>query len=194
MRPPHIAKSQFCGSVLDESLCLSLNSREIETGAFFMIGYARSDDPRMIAEQTRRLQSAGASHILAEDRRIGAALTPILDAALQGLAPGDTLAIVSLSAIGADLRDVFAVIAQVDQIGARLVVLDQDVNSHTPLSLAQAARIFGAALSAENRSVPFHETTEWAQTKVALREKQISANEAAARHGVSRATVYRYLG
>lgn len=159
-----------------------------------MLGYARSDDRRIIAEQTRRLQSAGASRILAEERRIGAALTPILDAALQGLAPGDTLAVVSLSSLGADLRDVFAVIAQVDEIGAGIVVLDQGLDSHKPLSLAQAGRAFGSAFSPENRSVPFHETPEWEQTKAALREKQISASEAATRHGVSRATVYRYLG
>ncbi len=157
-----------------------------------MLGYARSDKPADLESQTARLRAAGASRVISEPRRYGAAITPQLDSCMNDLRPGELVAVASLLALGADLRDIFHRLGQIRAKGAHLIVLQPNIDSRRGISLFEAADAFAQALSEGAPPPPFHETAAWARTKLELQNQTITADQAAARHGVSRATVYRY--
>lgn len=157
-----------------------------------MLGYVRSDNPAGLAAQTARLKAAGATQIHADERRCGSALTPELDRVFSILRPGDLLAIDTIVSFGADLRDMFDRLAQIRAIGAHLMILDTGSDTRRAISLLDAAAYFSQVIAGPVTRVPFHQTDEWRQTVLELDRGDITADQAAARHGVSRATVYRY--
>lgn len=157
-----------------------------------MLAYARSDDPAQLAAQAGRLKQAGASQVFSELRRCGSALTPELDQVFSNLRPGDLLAIDTLVSLGSDLRDIFERLSRLRAIGAHLLVLDSGADTRRAISLFDAAALFSQVIAASGVTLPFHQTDEWRRTVIELDRGDITADQAAARHGVSRATVYRH--
>lgn len=177
------------------------------------IGYARvSTSDQYPDAQTDALTSAGCEMIFVDRASGKLARRPKLDAALDYLRAGDTLAVTKLDRLGRSLRHLLDLAAHLAGRGVDLRVLDQGIDTSTP-----GGRLFFAILgaiaeferellsertrdgldAARARGRQGGRRTVMTPQKLAaaqqLRDSGKTTTDIAAAVGVSRATLYRHL-
>lgn len=182
-----------------------------------LIGYARvSTADQDLATQTRQLAEAGVEEgaIYAEHVTGTRADRPELRNAIKALRSGDTLVVTKLDRLARSLRDLLAIVDELEEKGAHLVVLDQGGLIDTRSSVGRLMiQILGAVAEME-RNLISERTREALKGRprgrrggrkpvlTPQRRKRaqdlydagdLTMREIAAVVGVSQATLYRYL-
>lgn len=174
-------------------------------------GYARAckRDP-MLDRQRDALAAAGVPEplLVAEHGKV-TYLRPALDALLERLVPGDTLAVWALDRLGADAAEIARVVQELDRRGLRLVVTDLGLDTAAPagrLVLAVMAQLAPPELGDDRpsggtgaygvgragRGRPWRLTPEQAaQARHMVLQEGRSYDEVAAAFGVSPSTAWR---
>lgn len=99
------------------------------------IGYARvSTIDQNLDSQISALKNAGCDEIQIEKASGGKRCRPILNEVLEKLQEGDTLAVLKLSRLGRSLPDVLGITKEIENKGANLAVLTQNIDTRTPES------------------------------------------------------------
>jgi len=100
-----------------------------------LIGYARvSTDDQHPEAQEERLNAAGCTRIYTDHGASGAkASRPEWDKCRDRLEPGDTLVAVRLDRVGRSVRNLIDVADQLEARGVNLVLLDQGIDTRTPM-------------------------------------------------------------
>lgn len=182
------------------------------------VGYARvSTDGQHLDGQLDRLAAAGYDRIYTDHGVSGTrASRPEWDKCLASLERGDTLVVVKLDRMGRSVLNLLHLLTDLQERGIDLVVLDigggQALDTSTPFGklmftmlamfaeferdlIAERTRTgLAAAHRAGHKSGPrFRLTAQQAADVARCREQGESAQQIAARIGVDRSTVYRYL-
>lgn len=176
-----------------------------------MIGYARAlrrND--VLLEQRSRLVDLGVRVVHEDLRGGGTVLRPALGYAVRELVPGVALCVTSLDRIARSHRDIFGFALMLKHQQAHLVALDDGIDTRTDdgAFFAFAAAMLrhedraneDRLLEAGVADLPLSpgppasiSETAWAEVYPLIVAKVITKEGAAARLGVSRATVYRHL-
>lgn len=184
------------------------------------IGYGRvSTNEQHPEAQEDALRSAGCDEIYIDKASGKLASRPELDKALLRLRKGDSLVITKLDRLGRSLKNLIELSDRLKDEGVSLVVLDQGIDTSTPIG-RMFYQILGAVAEFE-RELIVERTKDGLQAarargrvggrKKALRPRQVdlarsmydekgadgkrryTVQEIAEELGVSRPTVYRYL-
>lgn len=181
-----------------------------------IFGYARvSTNDQTVERQIRELQAAGAETVYADTGVSGSLSSrPELDRMLEHLRPGDEVMVTELSRIARSSTHLQAIVERFEKLGVSfrclnvagldfgtafgkafltimgvMAQLERDLTIeriNSGLQTARAQGRVGGRPKAMN-------TAAIAKAK-ALRAKDVSVNDIAKTLGVSRATVYNYLG
>ncbi|TDK96489.1 recombinase family protein [Mycobacterium paragordonae] len=180
-----------------------------------IIGYARvsitDENPQL---QLDALRDAGAARVFTDHGVSGSkAYRPQLDACLDHLREGDVLTVWKLDRLGRNTQHVLAVVDELASRGIGFRSVTEGL--HTEGAMGKAMLTIMAAFAQLERDTMIERTRaglaaaaangrrggrprkvdDAAATKARnLREKGINATDIAKMLGVSRATVYRYLG
>lgn len=184
------------------------------------IGYARvSTREQNTAHQHDALTEAGCERVFIDKASGRLARRPQLDTALDYLRPGDQLVVTRLNRLGRSMRHLFDLVDQLQNRGIDLVVLQQGIDTSTPVgrfffsvmaALAELDReliVEGtkdglAAAKARGRSGgrPPGLTDDQVATALQMRDqvdadgkRTYSVTRIAQVLGVSRATIYRHI-
>jgi DNA invertase Pin-like site-specific DNA recombinase len=184
------------------------------------IGYARvSTREQNTAHQRDALTEAGCERVFIDKASGRLASRPQLDAALDYLRTGDQLVVTRLNRLGRSMRHLFELVDQLQERGIDLVVLQQGIDTSTPVgrfffsvmaALAELDReliVEGtkdglAAAKARGRSGgrPPALTNDQVAAALQMRDqvdadgnRQYSVSRIAQVLGVSRATIYRAI-
>jgi DNA invertase Pin-like site-specific DNA recombinase len=177
------------------------------------IGYARTSTVEQTAgfeAQLKRLREAGCQKTFSEqvssvDER------GELKAALEYIREGDTLVVTKLDRLARSTGDLLRINEAIEKKGARLRILDLDLDTSTPtgrllLTMVGAIATFERELMLERQregiaaakaAGKYRGRKATARAKAdqarALREQGLGASEIARRLGIGRASVYRVL-
>lgn len=179
------------------------------------VGYARvSTEDQNPDSQTDRLTTAGCVKVFTDTASGTLDRRPQLDACLSYLRPGDQLVVTKLDRLGRSLRHLLALVTDLEQRKVDLVVLDQAIDTSTPVGKMLFA-VIGAIAEFERdlisertragldaarargrkggrRPVMTAEKAKVARQMYDSREHTMAV--IARTVGVSRATLYRHLG
>lgn len=193
---------------------------ELRYTCLMRIGYGRvSTNEQHPEAQEDALRSAGCDEIYIDKASGKLASRPELDKALLRLRKGDSLVITKLDRLGRSLKNLIELSDRLKDEGVSLVVLDQGIDTSTPIG-RMFYQILGAVAEFE-RELIVERTKDGLQAarargrvggrKKALRPRQVdlarsmydekgadgkrryTVQEIAEELGVSRPTVYRYL-
>lgn len=133
-----------------------------------LIGYARiSTGKQSDRSQIDALKTAGCEKIYSEEISGTIASRPQLDLLLEYARPGDTLVITRLDRLGRSLKNIIALVAQLESRGLQLKSLKEEIDTSTP-----TGRLF------------FHMNAAYAQFEAELaRTRTKEGLEAAAKAG-----------
>jgi DNA invertase Pin-like site-specific DNA recombinase len=180
-----------------------------------VIGYARVSTTDQTPQlQLDALQEAGAARIYTDHGVSGSTSSrPQLDAALDHLREGDVLTVWKLDRLGRNTQHVLAIVEELAARGVGFRSLTEGLHTDGPMGKAmltimaafaqlerdtmiERTRAGLAAAAANGRKGGRPRKVDDADAAKArdLREKGINATDIAKMLGVSRATVYRYLG
>ncbi|MPT47975.1 MAG: recombinase family protein [Sphingobium sp.] len=180
-----------------------------------LVGYARvSTDEQKTDLQLDALRAVKCRRIF-EDKASGANWTDRdgLDRALAAIRPGDRLAVWRLDRIGRSIRQILAIIEELDERGASLIGLSEGFDTSTEAGelhstmLAMIAHIERRMIvsrtkaglqAAKARGQRLGRPPKMTQEQVAEARRlvasgQMKAEAVAARYGVGRATMFRYF-
>lgn len=180
-----------------------------------VIGYARcSTAEQNLALQITALREAGAQRVFSDEGVSGSKVDrPELAAALNHLREGDVLAVWKLDRLGRDTRHVLDVIDQLHDRGVQFRSLTEGLDTAGPMGRAMTTIM--AAFAQLERDVLIERTNAGLAAARAngrqggrprkvddahaakarqLKDKGVSVPDIAKMLGVSRATVYRYVG
>jgi DNA invertase Pin-like site-specific DNA recombinase len=179
------------------------------------IGYARvSTDDQHLDLQRDALQRAGCGVIYEEAASGKNTARPELDQCRKALRAGDTLVVWRLDRLGRSLPDLVQIVADLEQRGIGFESLTEKIETgsaagkltfHVFAALAEFERSLIrerthaglAAARARGRSggrKPKLDEKQVGQIKVLLRDPDIQVSEVARRYGISRTTLYKYVG
>ncbi|WP_084721695.1 recombinase family protein [Rhodococcus marinonascens] len=180
-----------------------------------VVGYARvsttEQNPQL---QLDALEASGAVRVFIDHGVSGAKTSrPQLDAALQYLREGDVLSVWKLDRLGRNTQHILALVDELHARGVGFRSVTEGLTTEGPMgramltvmaafaqlerdTLIERTRAGLAAAAANNRRGGRKPKLNDAQAARAreLREKGMTAAEVGKSMGVSRATVYRYLG
>jgi DNA invertase Pin-like site-specific DNA recombinase len=152
------------------------------------IGYVRLRDPGA-REDAARLKSEGCHVVrIEEPGGDGQALGAILDF----IGPGDELAVIRISHLGATPHSLLATLRRLEDRGATLAALEPPLNSGGAAGLALRAAL-EAVVELEQDLAPRRRQVAPAHEIIALQRAGVGPVEIARRLGVSRMTVWRKL-
>lgn len=179
------------------------------------IGYARvSTEDQHLDLQRDALQQAGC-HLVYEETASGKnAARPELEQCRKALRSGDTLVVWRLDRLGRSLPDLVQIVAELERSGIGFESLTEKIETnsatgklvfHLFAALAEFERSLIrerthaglAAARARGRSggrKPKLGEKQVREIKVLLRDANIQVSEVARRYGVSRTTLYKYVG
>jgi DNA invertase Pin-like site-specific DNA recombinase len=178
------------------------------------IGYARvSTEDQNLDAQTDRLTAAGCAKIFTDKASGKLDRRPQLDACLNYLRPGDQLVVTKLDRLGRSLRHLLTLVGDLETRRVDLVVLDQAIDTSTPVGkmlfavigavaeferdlISERTRAGLDAARARGRKGGRRPVMTADKARVAGQmydTRQHTIEQIARTIGVSRATVYRYL-
>jgi DNA invertase Pin-like site-specific DNA recombinase len=179
------------------------------------IGYARvSTDDQHLDLQRDALQKAGCS-LLYEEKASGKnANRAELENCLKALRAGDTLVVWRLDRLGRSLPDLVKIVAELEQAGIGFESLTEKIETesatgklvfHVFAALSEFERNLIrerthaglAAARARGRNggrKPKLDVKQIKEIKALLRDPSIAVSTVAKRYGVSRTTLYKYVG
>lgn len=155
-----------------------------------MLGYVCSEDVAYTEAIRLAMIAQDCAEVLIDHKPAKAIFRPNLTRLLDQIEPTKAVMVDRLSSFGGDIRDVLAMIQKLHYAGHRLIVLDPAIDTSQPTSLIDVANAFAQVIE---RKPSLYETDAWKATKADLAAKKINADEAARRHGISRATLYRHI-
>lgn len=179
------------------------------------IGYARvSTDDQNLDLQRDALLQAGCRVIYEEAVSGKSAIRLELEQCRKALRPGDTLVVWRLDRLGRSLPDLVQIVAQLEQQGVSFESLTEKIETnsaagklvfHVFAALAEFERNLIrertcaglAAARARGRKggrKPALTSQQVREIKALLRDPDIQVAAVAKRYGVSRATIYKYVG
>jgi DNA invertase Pin-like site-specific DNA recombinase len=179
------------------------------------IGYARvSTDDQNLDLQRDALQQAGCSVIYEETASGKSAARPELEQCRKALRPGDTLVVWRLDRLGRSLHDLVQIVSELEQKGIGFESITERIETtsaagklvfHVFAALAEfernlireRTRAGLAAARARGRKggrKPKLDNQQVREIKALLRDPEIKVSEVAQRYGVSRTTIYKYVG
>lgn len=179
------------------------------------IGYARvSTDDQHLDLQRDALTKAGCGVIYEEAISGKNTARPELEQCLKALRTGDTLVVWRLDRLGRSLRDLVQIVADLEQRGIHFESLTEKIETgsaagklqfHVFAALAEFERALIrertqaglAAARARGRAggrKPKLDDKQVREIKALLRDPDIQVAEVARRYGVSRTTLYKYVG
>lgn len=179
------------------------------------IGYARvSTDDQHLDLQRDALEKAGCGVIYEEAISGRSTARPELEQCLKALRTGDTLVVWRLDRLGRSLRDLVQIVADLEQRGIHFESLTEKIETgsaagklqfHVFAALAEFERALIrertqaglAAARARGRAggrKPKLDDKQVREIKALLRDPDIQVAEVARRYGVSRTTLYKYVG
>jgi len=177
------------------------------------IGYARvSTEEQSLDAQRERLEEAGCERIFSEKESGTRSNRPKLEEAFDHLRDGDVLVVWRLDRLGRSTKDLIAKTDRLDEIGAELDVIDQEIDTTTAqgrffFRVMAALAEFEADLASKRtqegiraakeegrmgRPSAFTEE-EIRQIQVLMRDDSVGTAEIARRFDVSTTTIYRYV-
>lgn len=177
------------------------------------IGYARvSTEDQSLDAQKERLEDAECERIFAEKESGTHADREKLNAAFDHLREGDVLVVWRLDRLGRSTKDLIEKTDQLEEIGAELEVIDQDIDTTTAQGrfffriMAALAELEADLISKRTREGirrakeqghlgrPSALTEEEIkQVQVLMRDDSISTSEIADRYDTSTTTIYRHV-
>jgi len=167
-----------------------------------LVGYVRSEDPVIITEASRSFEEAGCARTLidAADLPRGKVVTEPLKALLKTLKPDDTLTLIRLDQL-ARMPLLISVLVALMNAGISVRSLRDGFSTDTPQvreTLAVLSR-YMPAQQCESETKPRGRSralsdTALAEARTMIEERGMPIADVAAAMGVSRATIYRYLG
>ena len=155
-----------------------------------MLGYVCSEDAAYTEAMRLTMIDQNCTEVLIDHKPANAIFRPNLTKMLDQLEPSKAVMVDRLNSFGGDMRDVLAMIQRLHESGHRLIVLEPAIDTSQPTSLIDVANAFAQVIE---RKPSLYETDAWKATKADLAAKRINADEAARRHGISRATLYRHI-
>lgn len=179
------------------------------------IGYARiSTEEQHLDLQRDALQQAGCDVIYEEAASGKSAARPELEQCRKALRSGDTLVVWRLDRLGRSLPDLVQIVAELERSGIGFESLAEKIETnsaagklvfHVFAALAEFERslirertyVGLAAARARGRSggrKPKLGEEQVHEIKVLLRDTNIQVSDVARRYGVSRTTLYKYVG
>ena len=179
------------------------------------IGYARvSTDDQNLDLQRDALALAGCSTVYEETMSGKSADRPELVHCLKALRNGDTLVVWRLDRLGRSLPDLVGIVSRLEQEGVGFESINERIETtsaagklifHVFAALAEfernlireRTRAGLAAARARGRKggrKPALEDAQVREIKALLKDPQIQVSTVAKRYGVSRTTLYRYVG
>ncbi|HCB0609431.1 TPA: recombinase family protein [Klebsiella pneumoniae] len=179
------------------------------------IGYARvSTDDQHLDLQRDALAQAGCSVIYEEAVSGKNAARPELDQCRKALREGDTLVVWRLDRLGRSLPELVTIVADLEQRGVHFESLTEQIETgsaagklqfHVFAALAEFERSLIrertqaglAAARARGRlggRKPKLDDRQVREIKALLRDPDIQVAEVARRYGISRTTLYKYVG
>lgn len=179
------------------------------------IGYARvSTDDQNLDLQRDALQQAGCSVIYEEKASGKNAARPELEQCRKALRPGDTLVVWRLDRLGRSLHDLVQIVSELEQKGIGFESITERIETasaagklvfHVFAALAEfernlireRTRAGLAAARARGRAggrKPKLDNQQVREIRALLRDPEIKVSEVAQRYGVSRTTIYKYVG
>ena len=179
------------------------------------IGYARvSTDDQNLDMQRDALTAAGCSVIYEETASGKGAARPELEQCRKALRPGDTLIVWRLDRLGRSLPDLVQIVAELEQKGIGFESITERIETgsaagklvfHVFAALAEFERNLIrertnaglAAARARGRSggrKPKLDEKDVKEIRAMLRDPAIPVTAVARRYGVSRTTIYKYVG
>jgi DNA invertase Pin-like site-specific DNA recombinase len=179
------------------------------------IGYARvSTDDQNLDLQRDALQQAGCSVIYEETASGKSAARPELEQCMKALRPGDTLVVWRLDRLGRSLHDLVQIVSELEQKGIGFESITERIETtsaagklvfHVFAALAEfernlireRTRAGLAAARARGRKggrKPKLDNQQVREIRALLRDPEIKVSEVAQRYGVSRTTIYKYVG
>jgi DNA invertase Pin-like site-specific DNA recombinase len=179
------------------------------------IGYARvSTDDQNLDLQRDALQQAGCSVIYEETASGKNAARPELEQCRKALRPGDTLVVWRLDRLGRSLHDLVQIVSELEQKGIGFESITERIETasaagklvfHVFAALAEfernlireRTRAGLAAARARGRKggrKPKLDNQQVREIRALLRDPEIKVSEVARRYGVSRTTLYKYVG
>jgi DNA invertase Pin-like site-specific DNA recombinase len=179
------------------------------------IGYARvSTDDQNLDLQRDALQQAGCSVIYEETASGKNAARPELEQCRKALRPGDTLVVWRLDRLGRSLHDLVQIVSELEQKGIGFESITERIETenaagklvfHVFAALAEfernlireRTRAGLAAARARGRKggrKPKLDNQQVREIRALLRDPEIKVSEVAQRYGVSRTTIYKYVG
>lgn len=155
-----------------------------------MLGYVCSEDTAYTEAMRLTMIDQNCTDVLIDHKHANAIFRPKLTKLLDQLEPSKAVMVDRLNSFGGDMRDVLAMIQRLREAGHRLIVMEPPIDTSQPTSLNDVANAFAQVIE---RKPSLYETVAWKATKADLAAKRINADEAARRHGNSRATLYRHI-
>lgn len=155
-----------------------------------MLGYVCSEDAAYVEAMRLTMIDQNCTEVLFDHKPASAIFRPNLTKLLDQIEPPKAVVVDRLNSFGGDLRDVLAMIHKLHEQGRQLIVLEPAIDTAQPTNLIDVANAFAQVIE---RKPSLYETDAWKATKADLAAKKINADEAARRHGISRATLYRHI-
>ena len=177
------------------------------------VGYARvSTVDQDLDLQVRALKRAGCTRIFSDTASGATAVRPELQKCLSHLRKGDRLVVWKLDRLGRSLKDLLAILTELDQRGIQFQSLTETINTSTPMGrffyqvmgalaeverelIRERSRAGLAAARARGRKGGRPRKLTPAKLKAArtLLDSGTPAREVADHLGVGASTLYRYL-
>ncbi|MBP0633347.1 recombinase family protein [Cupriavidus sp. AcVe19-1a] len=179
------------------------------------IGYARvSPDDQKLDLQKDALTQAGCSDIYEEKFSGKSTERPVLDYCRRALSAGDTLVVWRLDRLGRSLPDLVRIVSELELAGIGFESITERIETgnasgrlvfHVFTALAEferniireRTRAGLAAARARGRKggrKPALSDRQVREIKALLRDRNLQVADVAKRYGVSRATIYKYMG
>lgn len=177
------------------------------------IGYARvSTEDQSLGAQKERLREAGCEKIFSEKESGTRTDRPKLGEAFAHLRDGDVLVVWRLDRLGRSTKDLIEKTNRLDEIGAELDVLDQEIDTTTAqgrffFRVMAALAEFEADLASKRTKEGMRRAIEEGQVgrppalneqeikevQALMRDDSISTAEIARRYDTTTTTIYRYV-
>lgn len=179
------------------------------------IGYARvSTGEQKLDLQKDALEEAGCERIYTEQTSGAAKSRPELEKCLESLREGDTLVVWRLDRFGRSLKDLVSKMERLEEKGVDFVSLTEGIDTTTAQGRL-TFHIFGALAEFERELA--HERTmaglraarergrvggrpraiekeDMPELQALMQDSEVSTKQICERFGVSKATLYRYVG
>ncbi len=179
------------------------------------IGYARvSTGDQNLDLQTDELENASCERIYTEKTSGAAKERPELERCMEELREGDALVVWRLDRFGRSLKDLVSKMEDLEEKGADFISLTEGIDTTTAQGkltfhifgalaefereLSRERTMAGLKAARERGRVggrpPALDEDEIPQVQAMMRDEEISTSDICERFGISRATLYRYVG